>query len=309
MRPANSVLRPCLATATSLFLLASCLPRQVLSLPNTDIVYDRGDPDRGELGFIDADGSNLEIRNSEAELKVPVWKGDTIYGQTWSGIGGRGGRLSSWRDGMLSKCPGPGWSVVTYIDGMNAVTTTVDEGEYAIVRVNVATCQLLDTLVQVRDSQTQKVFGGSLSPDQQRLVYSEVSDYQLMNPDFAVMVMDIASGASRRIASGTNATWSPDGKWIAYTHLGGIGIVSPDGTETHDLLAYTYAPYEEDAVVFIDWSPIPRWSPDSRWLVYHRCTKSQCSTTMDYDIFKLDITNSDETLVAHGGAFPYWRSR
>jgi hypothetical protein len=59
----------------------------------------------------------------------------------------------------------------------------------------------------------------------------------------------------RTIAEGVDPTWSPDGRWIAYTDTrDGIHVVAPDGTNNRRIAA----------------GERPAWSPDSSHLAYHR---------------------------------------
>jgi RTX calcium-binding nonapeptide repeat (4 copies)/WD40-like Beta Propeller Repeat len=74
----------------------------------------------------------------------------------------------------------------------------------------------------------------------------------------AVVVYDAEASPGRQqrtIAEGLDPTWSPDGRWIAYTATReAIHIVAPDGTNNRRIAA----------------GERPVWSPDSSYLAYHR---------------------------------------
>ena len=54
-----------------------------------------------------------------------------------------------------------------------------------------------------------------------------------------------------------------------------------------------------------DLEPIFNWSPDGRYLVYHKCRTDRVSA--EYcDIYKYDLLLSEETLVTLNGVFPDW---
>lgn len=89
------------------------------------------------------------------------------------------------------------------------------------------------------------------SPDDQRLVY-QLND--------RVLVFDFKQHASRELSKGTGATWSPDGKWIAFRNNDTYYQVRPSG-EGQRLLFKS----EKDLPDLL--SPL-WWSPDSRVVAY-----------------------------------------
>ena len=52
--------------------------------------------------------------------------------------------------------------------------------------------------------------------------------------------------------------------------------------------------------------PRPRWSPDGKWLIYHRCDGYSCVVD-ENAIYKVEISTGKEEKVIDGGAFPDWR--
>jgi Tol biopolymer transport system component len=52
----------------------------------------------------------------------------------------------------------------------------------------------------------------------------------------------------------------------------------------------------------------PEWSPDSKWLVYHRCV-GRTSPISNCTIYKVNIETGIEVKLAEGGMFPSWRNR
>jgi hypothetical protein len=68
-------------------------------------------------------------------------------------------------------------------------------------------------------------------------------------------VYDVTSGAKTQIAQGVDPAWAPDGRAIAYVHLGGgLHLIAPDGTGDHRIAS----------------GDSPAWSPDSGRIAYHR---------------------------------------
>jgi Tol biopolymer transport system component len=68
--------------------------------------------------------------------------------------------------------------------------------------------------------------------------------------------MDTTGHAEQRLTTDLgclDATWSPDGQWIAYTVApNGIFLMKPDGTEAH----------------YLTEGNNPSWSPDSRRIAF-----------------------------------------
>lgn len=85
------------------------------------------------------------------------------------------------------------------------------------------------------------------SPDDKQLVYMYDSE---------VRVYDVKNKTSRKVAEGTKASWSPDGRWIAFLNGKGFYAVSPEGTDRKLL-------FEDDQAFGPLW-----WSPDCRFVAY-----------------------------------------
>lgn len=97
------------------------------------------------------------------------------------------------------------------------------------------------------------------SPDSRKIVFGRaVADpHEGGNTD--IFVIDVGSRKVRRLTrAGQNLTpaWSPDGKWIAWSHFG-LWVMRPDGTHKRHVIG-------NDAHEAGD----PAWSPDSRWIAF-----------------------------------------
>jgi Tol biopolymer transport system component len=86
---------------------------------------------------------------------------------------------------------------------------------------------------------------------------------KLVSAAFGVRVFDTDGSNERTIAdSGMCASWSPDGKWIAYYDGSELCIIHPDGTGKRSLGIYD-----------LEWGVLPSWYPDSKALVASRSGK------------------------------------
>ncbi len=96
------------------------------------------------------------------------------------------------------------------------------------------------------------------SPDGKRIVYTLNQERGIQT----VRLYDTTEKKSRGLADGGNATWSPDGNWIAYLHCPPdlhnceYDEIRPDGSERQRLFAVEVA----SGGLF--------WSPDSKMVAY-----------------------------------------
>jgi len=90
------------------------------------------------------------------------------------------------------------------------------------------------------------------SPDGKRLLLVR-GEASLEVPN--LVVVDVASGRQRQIARGSQGTWSPDGRRIAYVRRDGIRVVGADGSGDHAIRTGGRAPAwspRGDVIAFAD---------------------------------------------------------
>jgi Tol biopolymer transport system component len=91
------------------------------------------------------------------------------------------------------------------------------------------------------------------SPDGSMIAYEGDDGLYVMNAD---------GSDQRKLASGANPTWSPDGAWIAFAmgrdHGADLWKIHPDGTGLAQLTNST------------GWNELPAWSPDGSRLAFLR---------------------------------------
>jgi TolB protein len=112
-------------------------------------------------------------------------------------------------------------------------------------------------LTRGRDSYPQ------YSPDG-RLLFFRTKPGITPNGAGALFVMDADGSNARRITpwgfAFLEASWSPDGRWIAFEHpFGELYLVHPDGTDLH--------PVSVDLPAGSGASS-PQWSPDGQWIAF-----------------------------------------
>ena len=107
-------------------------------------------------------------------------------------------------------------------------------------------------------------------------------------------------------ASILNPTISPDGRWIAYTVADGLHLIHPDGSG--DMQLVNIPDWNAGWPVFT-WAPRASWSPDSQWIVYHKCLNEGCmiANHRGRKIYKINIETRENKLLVNDGINPYWK--
>jgi Tol biopolymer transport system component len=280
--------------------------------PDREIVFENtSGSHRGVLGFIHPDGTGVVTRTvfTGLDVELPTWSpdGKFIAIQTGSEINSQ--RVVS-HDGYLrGECRKWVWSwrrswVTT--DGyllfrLNHASTKQD----TIVLGDFHSCKIQATLFQSSDTTDVAFLESPHLSLQGWLAVNRV----LLNEGYPakaeIIVVDPATQEREVIVHGREPTWSRDGEWLAYTTLDGIYIVRKDGTEAHKLVdidsrSESY-PGTSKGIGWYDWFPAPSWSPDGKWLVYHRVVSDEAV------IYKVNVESGEEIEIYKGGIYPNWR--
>jgi len=94
------------------------------------------------------------------------------------------------------------------------------------------------------------------SHDGKYIAYSDSGNLHAGETNSRVRVLDLDGHTSEEIASGMQATWSPDGSWIAYYNHAAYFAIRPSGKDERKL-------FEKRGAISGLW-----WSPDSRIAAY-----------------------------------------
>ena len=297
-------------------------------LPDRDIVFQLSHYAASDkrIGFINADGSGLAfvaITHVPTIARVnprPSWTSDGQlllfpgnFGRGFVGITTQGERhdYARW---MSRAAPLEQASVAVLL-------TAFDQSRYQIALFDLETSQIIRSFV-IQDDDYPSIGTSALSGS--LLVYRRwwKPDPET-DPDrsiaYEIVLLDIDTGMRRTLARREgkdferileNPAISPDGQWVVYTAADGLHLVRPDGSEDHVVVVLDVVREDEFGEWLDVYPPEASWSPDSRWLVYHRCMlpgQQRCYSEDQYAIFKLNIETGEEWLLVEGGINPYWR--
>ena len=306
------------------------MPVAPKAFPDTDLIFQtnmlREDGGHEGLGFVNADGSSLSfltvlIPNAWGGKTPPVLPVVTNDGSMVvfriESDAYRAGDLVIWQVGQPAQvCNvdlGGYRPALTVGDTQAVIDLTGPRGRLMIL--DLLDCQdssapLAGGILTLAAPDTQT--DGALRPDGDLLAYAK------WDPDLGsdvIIVRRLSDGKETSLGQGITPAWSPDGQWIAYTWVDGIYAADPQGNGIRRIVDYT-SPGGGGHPLFRDrWPPLPSWSPDGQWLVYHKCVlppapKTHCGEEIeDYAIFKVNVETGEEIKILDGGLNPYWRGR
>jgi Tol biopolymer transport system component len=270
-----------------------------------DIVFQYWNGDQsleGGLGLLNADGSGFELLPSITDVEMPIWsfdKKEVAY---------------KW---VFDRQQSDDYGFLTFYGKI-----TVCDKYYFYGRLKWASSGLLIisnqgsgnslgysrqiVLWDVDKCQTNKMIYKEETPD-----FFEEPDYSITgNVVFtrrsadkrSIVLFDEKTAKPVKIADGFGGSWSPDGTKIVYTGARGLYISDMEGTKTENVVDLTeYYPVENNAIIYDEWPPMAVWSPDSKYLAFHRKSGNI------YTIVKVELSSGLETVLFEGGMYPDWR--
>jgi hypothetical protein len=304
------------------------MPQAPETFPQADLIFQmstlRGEGENEGLGFVNADGSGL----SHLTVLIPnVWGGESppvlpIIAPDASMVIFRGSTSPHYA-GDLIVWTGARPALKCKVDpGSHRPSFTSDYDALTIDLVSpggrVGVYELVDCLTGGKARMTtpfsvlppKEILEGALSPRRSLLAFAQW-DRRLRK--FGVAIHNLDTGEQVDLGEGIAPAWSPDGQMLAFLGLDGVYVAQYDGNSIRRVSPYRSPDSGDRPVFVVDWPPLPSWSPDGHWLVYHKCILPPAPTTDcgssidDYAIFKVNVDTGEEIKILDGGLNPYWR--
>ena len=304
----------------------SCLssPPQKVDIPHTDIIYqvvsnsDQNEHLSSQVGFINADGTGRAYIQLDEPLGVvrPFMSksADDIYYFTPYGarvVDAEGASINKFsRDGEHDWCDSNDYTYNGFVFPISFqrkryfLVSAVGDQKIEIVNFDSKSCSVIKTLVLVSDPRNDYIFSASPANTSNLIIYSETIFSNPSGSIDLIKTIDAQTGAEKTILEGGwNPTFSPDDQKIAYAEIDGVYVANADGTEPRRLASIPLPGAMEGGVIAR--SPYPFWSPDGKWLVYHKCA-DDCQSPLDYAIYKMNVDSGVEEKITDMGLFPVW---
>ncbi len=189
---------------------------------------------------------------------------------------------------------------------------------------------IVDTTLAVPEPQALKINGvlwADFSPNDQSIAYSRAEPspglpgWKALN-DLAILPFDNGKlGKSKEIIKasavapyawwGTNYSWAPDSKWLAYGNTAEIGLISPTARITRTFPIADFAAYNTRSTWA--WTPSISWSPDGQFLATQIHSPSPTGESDEdspaFDVAALQVSGTLQAPLAVGAgmwATPQW---
>jgi WD40 repeat protein len=287
-------------------------PAQTLDVPDTDIIYqaiDRrelGEEYINAIGFVNADGTNNTVIQTKIRALQPTISedGKLIFFREpdqWPfEISPNVGTIDIWNveNGKITHCSKKLWSSTFAYPLKGTNNLLIPLSDTTVYVVDSRNCEIVREIPKVQNDTDQNIDFRSPSPSWQgtHFVYTRNS---------WIRILDIKTGEVRLTGEpGYNPTFSPDGKQIAF-------INDDDSIFIRELEASTSKKIVEQPKSYTgpQISPIPLWSPDGDWLLYHQCEreKGDCKQREHYSIYKVNVHTLEIVKIVDGGLYPVWR--
>jgi hypothetical protein len=298
-------------------LLSSCQSSWGKPVPHNEIVYQASNNytkiglPQYQLGFIQADGENNQIVEIDRRFDKPVWSinGIFLYGLS-DGKADYLGYPAYWDidSGRFGICTNlPFYDLIQGSENAEKPHEVIIQHVWEISLFDIIQCKRVKTFVNYsEDPGGFAIAGFSYQSITQELVYGLIEN-PYKDRKYYIKKLDIKTGEEVTLVEGINPVWSPDGKYIAYIGLDGLYVMDASGSDRLQLVKRFF--FDSKTKAGSPWSPtpIPRWSPDGEWVIYHRCNTEKICTIDEAHIYKIRSRGGPEELILVGGKYPSWR--
>jgi len=297
-------------TLCVILLCSACYPSWARKVPAGQIIYISGMKDPYALTFIDEENDKMHELEIRKKFDVPVWSldGISLFGLSGFSPSLYGGWPAFWniQTGRVKTCKTqfPVGTRVQDAGNHDNPMEVVFSQVRSIDFFDISTCKYGKNLVNydIAGRGSYVIAGFSYSRSEETLVFSMSTDQ--FSENFRIISLDLISKKEVALTDGINPDLSPDGQYIAYLGMdGALYLMKVDGSEQKLMVKKLFwdSNHKDNTVQ-------PEWSPDSKWLVYHRCV-GESPPISNCNIYKVNIETGIEVKLAEGGVFPSWGNR
>lgn len=271
-----------------------------------------------ELLFIQPDGSNIQTAAMKENFVKPVWSanGKRIFGLSnpdWMPAYEEIGYPAYWdiENNHFVRCDRDMIyfnQIEEYQNSDNPAEVILYDGNAKeFILFDIDTCQEIEQLGEITDQSGSTLISGfTFSAVTQELVYGEIFRPKDGQPGFRLMRVNLNTGEKDVLVEGINPVWSPDGTQIAYVGLEGLYLLDLITNQSRLFVQIdSFATWNDGNHWMI--APQPRWSPDGKWLVLHKCMSERCVVS-ETQILKIRVADGLLETIHVGGKFPSWRN-
>jgi hypothetical protein len=253
----------------------------------------------GGLGLINPDGTDGKTYPNNSISRMPAWSPDGKKILVLHPMLSDYGFLGLVNKGIY--CKGKGvffehmrWGSDHEILRENIDVSNKEHHVREIVLWDIDTCSISKVLYREATKEIFKYFDYSINGD--------IAFTREINQSKLIAIYNSNQNLLFIISIGFGATWSPDGTQIVFSGAEGLYISDGKGKSIRKAVDLTaYYPVENGAIVWDEWPPMAVWSPDGRFLLFHRWNGGT------YELVKSEIATGIETVIYQGGMYPDWR--
>jgi hypothetical protein len=293
-------------------LLSSCQNVWEHELPNSGIVFETGTYEENLIGFAQADGSDLSLITIKAFMRKPTFSADgkIIFGLVGDFRPLDSGYPAYWNPkGTYHVCRKGVFNqffnhIDSYDDAEIPYRALVGDF-YHIWLVDLKKCDRVMVLIDLETTKrADQLKGFSYNPNSQTLAYgvSVLDQYGDKEVAYEIRTVDLKNHEETLLLDGFNPSYSPDGSMLAYFKQDGMYIANLENLDNVKVLDHSI--YDPNLGTSDD-TPIPRWSPDQNYLLYHRCESYTCAYG-EGGIYLLNTQNLQEKRIFNFGLYPNW---
>jgi hypothetical protein len=295
-----------------ILLISACSPAWARIVPQGQIVYQSRYYDPFQLTFLNDETGVRQDVVIPNYFTVPAWSfdGDYLFGLTKYPKIQIDGYPAYWDlvNGKFAQCKtdlAPVEQIQDADNPDNPLEVVFSNGVQVIL-FDLGNCKVIRTLVDHGSQSEIKdyflIAGFSYNRNEGTMIVGLADNYH--NQEFKIVAHDLDTHKEVVLADGIDPSLSPNGQHIAYLGMdGALYLMKPDGSDQSILVD---EPFWDTGHCFREVQPT--WSPDSKWLVYHRCV-GRTSPISNCTIYKVNIETGIEVKLAEGGVFPSWGNR